>query len=889
MYTASELERASMSLDEPMKELENSIMSDIIRRIKENGEITASADWQINRLAQLGVGMDEISAAINQALDATEDITDTLFTDVIKSGYASDASLYKAVGKVQIPFNDNRPLQQLISFITAQTNETLHNITQSLGFAQRDALGHLSFTPLADYYQKTLDGAMLDIASGAFSYDQVLKRTVKSMTDSGLRTVDYATGWSNRVDVAARRAVMTGMTQLTAKVNEQNAEQLDTEWFEISWHSGARSSHWWGGKWYTKEQLTSICKLGDVQGLCGANCYHDYSPVIPGISEPTYSAEELAEMERQEKEPIEYNGKQYTKYEALQRQRRLETTMRAQRQEMKLLKEGGVDEDDLINCRARYMGTSHEYAQFSKAMGLPQQRERVYGDGLGNIMQGKYTKGSGKESPVSVPAVGAKVTGKVTAEERKELLSRDKVSIVENTKTAKTAEKASAVEKTSGFKQAKTIEEAEKFALENGIRHVDYSDLPLGTANLLNEAAMTLPKDIRPAYIGSGKSVQKVTGKKFSRKEKDYYGVHMDVLQMHFGEYPNIEYDFEGGNVVGISTAYKTPEKIHKSKVEGNKAYAEKHDGHTQFFNEDGRSTAFHEMGHIYADKKGIPEGFAEDAEHWLKESKCDMLKSTDEAWAEAWGAYHTKNPDLPDYIAEYVEKASNVPMSIDYMSNSFRPKYSDSIADISIGDISISTKQVENSEFNLVTDVNEGRRSKAVRLAEKNLKEVQKYLPDNFELPKVAVIDFNEHGLNNSAIGGYHAQSGVMFLNSKFDTTAKVLQYVNEQKGQFANTTEFAPILHELGHKYYEDCVKSLAKEQKIGYNNAKEIIDNKIQSFIHDNIPNEISKVISIYADNGYKKHKYTELVAECFSVRNSNDTADKLISLLKGERTL
>lgn len=491
-----------------------------------------------------------------------------------------------------------------------------------------------------------------------------------------------------------------------------------------------------------------------------------------------------------------------------------------------------------------------------------------------------------KEAGAEPPKVFTREEAQRLNNEHSDALSRNKVDIADN---AKTVEKVSAVEETSGFKQAKTIEEAEKFALENGVRHVNYSDLPLETANLLNEAAMTLPKDIRPAYIGSGKSVQKVTGKKFSRKEKEYYGVHMDVLQMHFGEYPNIEYDFEGGNVVGISTAYKTPEKIHKSKVEGNKAYAEKHDGHTQFFNEDGRSTAFHEMGHIYAEKKGVPEGFAEDAERWLKESKCDMLKSTDEAWAEAWGAYHTKNPDLPGYIAEYVENATNTPMKIDYMSNSFRPKYSDSITDISIGDISISTKQVENSKFDLVTEVSEGRRSKAVRLAEKNLKEVQKYLPDNFELPKIAVIDFDEYGLNKDAIGGYHAQSGVMFLNSKFDTTAKVLQYVNAQKGQFANTTELAPILHELGHKYYEDCVKSLAKEQKIGYNNAKEIIDSKIQSFIYDNIPNEISKVISKYADNGYKKHKYTELVAECFSVRNSNDTADKLISLLKGEKTI
>ena len=396
MFTLGELERASMAVDEPMKELESRIMTDIVRRIRENGEITAAADWQINRLVQLGMGMSEIKSAIEKALGSAENITDDLFEKVIGAGYVRDKKLYEAIGKVQIPFQENEPLQQLISSVTAQTNETMRNITQSIGFAQRGSDGHISFTPIADYYQKTLDKAMLDISSGAFDYNTVLKRTVKDMTNSGLRTIDYATGWSNRVDVAARRAVMTGMTQLTAKVNEDNAEALETDWFEISWHSGARPSHWWGGKWYTKEQLTTICKLGDVQGLCGANCYHNYSPVIPGISEPNYTAEELEELNRRENEPVEWNGKQYTKYEALQRQRRLETTMRAQRQEMALLKEGGADEDDLINCRARYRVTSAEYTRFSEAMGLPQQRERVSADGLGNIMQGKYTKGSGK-------------------------------------------------------------------------------------------------------------------------------------------------------------------------------------------------------------------------------------------------------------------------------------------------------------------------------------------------------------------------------------------------------------------------------------------------------------------------------------------------------------
>lgn len=419
-----------MLLDKPMRSLEMRIMKDIVRRIKINGEITRSADWQIERLSQLGMAREDIQNALKDALSLDDKEVAEMYRSVIESGYVRDRALYEAVGASFIPFEENVALQQLISAVAMQTNETLHNITQSLGFAVRGADGRLSFSPLADYYQKTLDNAMLDIASGAFDYNTVLKRIVKEMTNSGLRTVDYASGWSNRVDVAARRAVMSGMAQITAKVNEDNAESLGTDMFEVTWHSGARPEHQvWQGKWYTRRQLETVCGLGTVTGLCGANCYHDYYPVVPGSSEPTYTVEELAELNAKDNIPIEYNGKQYTKYEALQRQRRLETTMRAQRQEIKLLKEGGASEDDLINARARYRGTSHEYAKFSQAMGLPQQRERVTVDGLGNIGQGKYTGGSGKKPPVQVPPVGAKVTDKVTDQEKLELLKNQKKSV----------------------------------------------------------------------------------------------------------------------------------------------------------------------------------------------------------------------------------------------------------------------------------------------------------------------------------------------------------------------------------------------------------------------------------------------------------------------------
>ena len=390
MYTPEEIEAFSMIFDDMMRSLEIEVMEDVIRRIRINGEIVRSADWQLYRLYELGESKRALKKIIKDTFGFDSKEINHLYKDIIRKGYARDETLYKAKGKQFIPFEKNEALQQYISAIAKQTLESMQNISQSLGFAVKSGDKRV-FKPIAKYYQTTLDNAINGIATGVFDYNTVLKQTVSEMTNSGLRTVDYETGWSNRVDVAARRAVMTGLTQVTAKINENNAEKLGTDMFEVSWHSGARPSHQvWQGRWYKSSELESVCGLGSVTGLCGANCYHSYYPVIPGISVPTYTEEELDEMNRQENIPIDYNGKQYTKYEALQRQRQLETRMRAERQKIKLLQDGEADETDIMLARAKYRGTSQEYTSFSKAMELPQQRQRVTVDGLGNIGVGKW-------------------------------------------------------------------------------------------------------------------------------------------------------------------------------------------------------------------------------------------------------------------------------------------------------------------------------------------------------------------------------------------------------------------------------------------------------------------------------------------------------------------
>ena len=218
----------------------------------------------------------------------------------------------------------------------------------------------------------------------------------------------------------------------------------------------------------------------------------------------------------------------------------------------------------------------------------------------------------------------------------------------------------------------------------------------------------------------------------------------------------------------------------------------------------------------------------------------------------------------------------------IDYMSK-FNPTFSDEKV-LTTGNLSIRTKTVSNSKFKMFTDIDADRKNKAVRLTEKNLIAVQKFLPEGFEMPSIAVVDFNKHKLNAYAIGGYDKNTGIMYINSRYDTKEKVLAFVNSSRGRFANTTEYAPILHELGHKYYEDSIKRLAISENMSYNKAKKKIDKSIYKYIEDNGGDFfLETTLSTYAQVGYAKNSFTEITAECFSVRDENATAKDILNLL------
>lgn len=383
MRTQGEVEGLTLTSEKAFADLEMRIMEDVVERIKVNGASTATADWEISRLAQLGISERNIHKWVAEALGVGQKEADRILSDEVYEDYNKHARAYKLSGLKQTPFAENAELQNLIRAVTQQTHGTFENITRSLGFATKGPLGKINVQQLQQFYTQTLDNAMMDIVSGAFSYNSVLERTIDTMTRSGLRSVDYATGHSNRIEVAVRRALMTGYSQIQRYNAEQVADELGTDYFEVSAHGGARPSHAeWQGRVYSRAELYSVCGLDTATGLLGINCYHSYDPFIPGVSIRRYSDDDLDQIRREDNRPREYGGKTYNKYEALQHQRKLETTLRKYRRDAYLLEKGGADPDTILNKKIKYQVTYSKYKSFSQAMELPMQRARIYQDGL---------------------------------------------------------------------------------------------------------------------------------------------------------------------------------------------------------------------------------------------------------------------------------------------------------------------------------------------------------------------------------------------------------------------------------------------------------------------------------------------------------------------------
>lgn len=374
------------ALAELFRELELTLLQEISKRLIASGNLNEVTVQDIRALRSHGISVEEIKKQIKKTTKIGDKELNRLLADAVERNQAYYSDLVDLV-KVTAP--EALVNEAAIQAIIRQANEEYRNITASMGFLV-DA-GRTKLPP-AKAYQWALDNALMQVQSGAISYNQAIANATRQLADSGLNVVNYESGHVDQVDVAVRRAVMTGVNQVNSRYADESMDYLETEYVEVSAHAGARDKDgplgWenhkaWQGKVYwwkehsNKEkpeidvpEFADTCGYGSVTGILGANCRHNYSPFIPGVMERTYTDEQLENIDPPD---FEYEGKKYTHYEATQQQRAIERAVR----KWKRREAAATDPADKRAAQIRQRLLKQKYKEFSEAAHLRMQPERM--------------------------------------------------------------------------------------------------------------------------------------------------------------------------------------------------------------------------------------------------------------------------------------------------------------------------------------------------------------------------------------------------------------------------------------------------------------------------------------------------------------------------------
>ena len=394
MLTENQLEMLGNQIAALYQALEQDVIADIARRVKKAKRFTETAELMAQAMKETGKSPDQIRAEVmkliradkafqdevakntkewkefvREEIKATEAAAKEAGNDIIAN--AGDMSFnydMEAWQQAGMELTKDSAFTRMVEEMSKATAGTLKNLTRSTGFK-----GVHGTTALKNAYRQYLDKALIKMATGTFSYDQCVNDCVKELAQSGLRSIDYTSGRTYQLDTAARMAIRTANSQLAGQISMHYIEETDTDLVEVSAHWGARTEHAeWQGKIYSRSGKNkkypnfSACHYGEVDGLKGINCRHDFYPFFEGVSEPNTWPDEP--------KPQEYHGKTYNYYQATQKQRKMERDIRATKREIEAQKAIGGDTSVLEAQKRKQI---KEYHNFSNAMGIRAKDNRL--------------------------------------------------------------------------------------------------------------------------------------------------------------------------------------------------------------------------------------------------------------------------------------------------------------------------------------------------------------------------------------------------------------------------------------------------------------------------------------------------------------------------------
>lgn len=353
---------------------EADILADMARRIAAYDYWIPAAEHQRRVLIEMGASHDFILRRLSMLTGRSVAELSTLFREAGEQAIGADAEIYRAYGLDPPALDTSKPLRRTLNTGLRRTNRLMRNLT---GTTARTG---------AQQFVAALDRAWMQVSTGGFDANTAVRTAVKDLARQGVGAVRYPSGHVDTIEVAVRRAVVTGVNQTALQMQWDLADEMGCDLVETSAHGGARPEHAaWQGKIFSRSgtskkypDFRKSTGYGTGAGLGGWNCRHSFYPYFEGAPR-AYSAKQLADYDAPK---YEYGGKRLTEYEATQTQRAIERQIRRWKREYAAVNAAGLDAGEAAAKVAHWQETQRG---FIARTGLKRQYDR---EQIGNQKKG---------------------------------------------------------------------------------------------------------------------------------------------------------------------------------------------------------------------------------------------------------------------------------------------------------------------------------------------------------------------------------------------------------------------------------------------------------------------------------------------------------------------
>lgn len=362
--------------------------------LAEIGDVPPSRAYDLAMILKYGGDYDKIVKELAKITNLNEKEILEIFEKVAKKNLAFAQQFYEYRGINYIPYEKNIALQEQVRAIAKITQDTYRNLSNTLGFV-RTKNEKKVFTPLAKLYEEVIDDGVTALIQGKEAFNSALSKTVKELSYSGIKTIEWDSGYHRRLDSSVRMNLRGALRDFSMTLQQQFGEEFGADGIEISVHNNPAPDHAEvQGHQFSNEEFDKFQNNQDSRDYNGIlftaeyhghdrrsigqlNCYHYIFNIVLGISKPLYTDKQLKEINDKNKKGFNLDGKHYTNYQGLQLQRKLETAIRKQK-DREIMAKASKDKEEELLAKQKITYLTNKYFELSQKSGLPTKVNRLH-------------------------------------------------------------------------------------------------------------------------------------------------------------------------------------------------------------------------------------------------------------------------------------------------------------------------------------------------------------------------------------------------------------------------------------------------------------------------------------------------------------------------------